>query len=136
MKSDIYLSIVGLLIFLTSFTLVGRWFIFRKLQVIASDIFLFSCPLSLKLVVFKLSAIVEKVSLGDFAICLALFIILSFVLHGHPLFNFGIPAPILLLSFVSLCAIDGLQDFKSSATWVILPLQNFLLFCLHSLLVT
>ena len=62
--------------FCASFTVVGGLFIFRKLQLIASDIHLLSLHFSLKLVAFILSAIV--VSLGDFGICLALFII-------HPL---------------------------------------------------
>lgn len=47
-----------------------------------------------------------------------------------------VPAPILVLSFVYLSAICRLQDLKSSATWVMLPLLNFSLFCFHSLLVS
>ena len=84
-----FFDLSGLAIFRTSFTVVGRWFIFRKLHLIASDMYLFFLSLSLTLVVFILSAIV---SLGDFGICSALFITLSFVLRGCPLFNFDIRA--------------------------------------------
>ena len=67
---------------------MGRWFIFRKLQLIASDIYLLSLPLPLKLVAFIISQIV--LSLGDFGMCLVLFITLSFVLRGCLLFKFDI----------------------------------------------
>jgi len=66
--SFFYLSVLA--IFFTSFTVVGRWFIYRKLQLIASDIYLLSLPLSLKLVVFILSAVVSWVILGYVEHCL------------------------------------------------------------------
>jgi hypothetical protein len=47
-----------------------------------------------------------------------------------------IPAPILtIIVCVSLSAIDGSQDLKLSAAWVVLPHLNFFL-CLYSLLVS
>jgi hypothetical protein len=103
--SFFYLS--GLAILRTSFTVRGRWFIFRKLQLIASDIYLLSLPLSLKLAAFILLAIV---SLDDFGLCLALFITLSFVRRGCRLFSFDvIPALILTIIFMCYTWFTGLE---------------------------
>jgi hypothetical protein len=80
-----------LVIFLTSFAVVGTWFIFKKLHMIDLDVYLLSLHLSLKLVACIISAVVEKVSLDDCGICLALCISLSFVLHGCPLILVYLP---------------------------------------------